>query len=227
MQEAAPVDDRLAPGREDDVRVAPEGAREPRPHPRRVVLVRRSRLIGRLVPSGSRPDQRELDVHAVPVEKVHVADDRLAVVGTVVRALDPVDAEPAVLVQRHPHEVDMPGRDRPHGRHTRRAVEDAPPLDAGVLRTRAVNAAQDHRAAAGVAEMRSDDVEAPTRSGPCIDPRRRDRGEEGQHEQCAHAAHPSERSEDRGARNHPQEDLCSAARALRFPILSLSSYKEG
>src|SRR5207253_10807021 len=53
-------------------------------------------------------------IHARRVQAADVAGDRVAVVGAAVGGRGAVDAEPAVLVERHAHGVDVPGGHRRH-----------------------------------------------------------------------------------------------------------------
>jgi hypothetical protein len=74
------------------------------------------------------------------VKPVDEGDDRVQVVGAAVRGAHPVDAEHAVLVEAHVHDVHVPGGERVDHRVVAGAVEDSPALDAGVLGARVVDA---------------------------------------------------------------------------------------
>ena len=160
LEEAILLDDRLAPRRKHHVLVVLEGLREARPEGRRVIRVRSGRLVRRLRRAGRPPHQRELRVHVVAVEQVHVLDDRAPVARAAVLRLHAVDAEPALLVQRDPDGVDVPLRDRPDGCRAVRPVEDAPALDARVLGAGAVDSAEVDEAPLRVEELVAGHVKA-------------------------------------------------------------------
>ena len=121
--------------------VALEGRGDLTPEFRRMVAVRHRRLAERDGGPGRAPVQVQDDDQSGAVEERDEVGDRPAVVVAGVRRRDSVDAEPAGLIERHADDVRVPGCDRLHGGGIRRAIENAPPLRAGVLCSGAVDPA--------------------------------------------------------------------------------------
>src|SRR5579884_2731018 len=88
------------------------------------------------------PDQRELGIDVKALQEGDVAHDGAPVAGPSVLRPDPVDAQPAILVDEHAHEIHVPGGDGSDRRRVARAIEDPPALDTGVLGPRAVDPLQ-------------------------------------------------------------------------------------
>jgi hypothetical protein len=130
---------------EDDAVVALVFGRDRPPEVRRVVGVGHRDDPGRLVVARRRVV--EVEDHDEPrrLEPRDEATDSVPVVDAAVARLDPVDPQPAGLVQRQRHRVDVPGlhcRDRAG---VARPVEEPVALLAGVLGAGAVHAQQAHR----------------------------------------------------------------------------------
>jgi hypothetical protein len=107
-------------------------------------------LIGGFILARRSPDQRYLGIHPVAVQQIDIGDDRILVIFPRITRVNSVDVEPTVLVEKHAHDVDVPGRDRPDRSGVVGAVEDAPALHAGVLGARAIHALQMHDVTAAV-----------------------------------------------------------------------------
>ena len=92
-------------------------------------------------------------VHAGRVQAADVAGDRVAVVGAAVGGRGAVDAQPAVLVERHAHGVDVPGGHRRHRGGVAGPIEEPVVGHALVLGAGAVHAQQPNRASGAVDEV--------------------------------------------------------------------------
>lgn len=115
-------------------------------------------LLERQLIAGCADVQLEIDEQAVALESVHETLDSGSVRRPAEPRVDTVDAEPAVLVQRHPDDVGRPRLHRRDGRCVGRSVEDPPALGAGILGARAVQPDQLEHDAVGVDEMATFDV---------------------------------------------------------------------
>src|SRR6202030_2059427 len=99
-------------------------------------------------------------------ELIHVADDRASICRPAHRRLDPVDSEPAVLVDQDADEVHVPRGERPERGGAVRPVEDPPTLNARVFGARPVDPLEDERLAGAAEESVAGDVETRGRLGP-------------------------------------------------------------
>src|SRR5262245_6186663 len=100
------------------------------------------------------------------MQKLDVANDRPPVVPGCVLGLDPVDPEPAALVERYPDRIHVPRCHGLHGLGAARAVEDPPALDTRVLGAGAVDAAEMDDPALPVEQAVADDMEPSGRLEP-------------------------------------------------------------
>jgi hypothetical protein len=150
---------------EDDCRVSLERSRHRRPECRRMVEVCHPLLPGCPLPAGRIPVKVEDRVQARVVEASHKRADRCPVSRAAVTCGGPVDTEPAVLVQRDAHGVDVPGR---HGGDRARACRPSKhpqALDTRILRAREVHSEQPDRTPVRVDEPISGHSHAEGKTG--------------------------------------------------------------
>ena len=95
-------------------------------------------------PGGRRgvPVQVENGVETALMQQIDVGLDGRPIGRAGIRWVDAIDVEPAIFVQGNPDGVDVPGGHGDDGSGVIRAIEDPPPLDAGVFRTGAIDAQQ-------------------------------------------------------------------------------------
>jgi hypothetical protein len=172
---------------EENAAVAAVFACDAVPERRRVFGVGQGDQPGCLVATGGRPVQVEDHVEAGFLEGLHVGVDGGAVRDPAVAGVDAVDPQPAALVQRQPHRVDVPALHRLDRRRVGRALEDAVAFDALVLGSGAVDAEQAHGVSATVDEA----VALHPDPGPRRPGRRRQHGDEerSDHDRIAERAH--------------------------------------
>jgi hypothetical protein len=203
---AAPVDVvRLVVEVEEDRVVALVRGRDRTPEVGRVIGVGHRDDPGRLFGAGRRPVEVEDHVEVLLLEPRDPGADRAPVALTAVLRRDPVDPEPAGLVQRNPYRVDVPRLHRLDRGGVAGAVEEPVPLLAGVLGAGAVDAEQAHRMPGVVDQVAAADADPRLRRG-------RRGGEEEDRER-----------EDRGARRTAQTATRCGAATLRLNCIAPSS----
>jgi hypothetical protein len=180
--------ERLVEGVEQHGRVFLEGAGHRRPERRRVIVGQRPLAVGRDRP-GRGPVQIEDRVDPVRVQVPHVGLDRLPVArdGEFAGGVA-IDAQPAVLVQRNPHRVGVPRRDRGGIGGVERPGRVCVPVEAGVLGAHPVDPHELHGLAGSVHEVVAVDRDRERRAGK--------RGARGYGGYGGHGKH-GERGEDR------------------------------
>lgn len=126
--------------------------RQAAPEDGRVIGVRHRDDLRGQVFAGGGPLQLEDHVEARRLEAPDISTHRFAVGAAANRRRDPVDAEPAALVERQPHRVDPPALHRRDRRLVDRPFEDRLPFQALVLAAGAVDAEQANRIAMAIDE---------------------------------------------------------------------------
>ena len=174
IREVAAVEEGLVEEIEDHGRVAREVGGHRLPEGDGVVRVGHRLLGHRRVVTRRAPMQVQDGDHAGLIDQAHLGRDGGLVVGPAVGRVDPVDSQPAVLVERDPNHVDVPGLHRLVGAELAQrlvavdvpaAVGRSSPLVTGELGAGEVDTVQGNGVPRAVDEMIARDVNRERRGG--------------------------------------------------------------